>query len=338
MEKLGKIAVLVSAIAVFGSMSAHAQEVAYALPRTTFSIEVEAVQEHFYAGPYAGFAQKLLNMKVSSADAVSATLTRTVIKPCIEADPSAWLTSDADNALLTSFAAQGLIIYKGGPQKEGEWLYPVPGTPSFNSALTTEPEKTVTEIVFQEVQTDTGMVSVPVEHKALVEKTLEDKAEAAAEMILLLRKDRLDIVTGNTDATYYGNSMEVALAEISRMEKEYMALFEGYTVKKSFKAIFEVTPSAEDHVYKYPAFRLREDGFTEDGVKGVPYYLELEPELSQAQPEDQSAQKKGKGSVIKYRIPVISKVTLTRDGEPVASARIPVYQFGKESQIIINTK
>lgn len=333
MEKLGRIAVLISAIAVFGSISAHAQEVAYALPRTSFTIEVQAVQEHFFAGPYAEFAQKLLNMKVSSDDAVSTTLTSAVIKPRIEADPSAWLTCEADNAALASLAAQGLIVYSGAVQKGGEWLFPTQSKPSFNGALTTDPEKTVTEIVFREVQTDTGMVTVPVEQKILVEKTLEDKATAAAEMVLQLRKDRLDIVTGNTDASYYGNSMEIALAEISRMEKEYMALFEGYTVKKGLKASFDVTPLAGDHVYKYLAFRLRNDGFTENGVKGVPYYLELEPELLPKQTEDPSAQKKGRVNVIKYRIPAITKVTLTCDGLPVASARVPVYQLGNENQI-----
>lgn len=333
MEKLGKIAVLISAITVFGSLSARAQEVVYALPRTGFTIEVEAVQEHFFAGPYAEFAQKLLNMKVSSADAVSTTLTSAVIKPRIEADPSAWLTCEADKTILASLAAQGLIVYKGAAQPVAEWVFPTPQKPSFNEALATDPEKSIKDIVYKKVQTDTGMVSVPVEHKILVEKTLEDKATAAAEMVLQLRKDRLDIVTGNTDASFYGNSMEIALAEISRLEKEYMALFEGYTVKKGLKASFDVTPLAGDHVYKYLAFRLRDDGFTENGVKGVPYYLELEPELLPKQTEDTSAQKKGRVNVIKYRIPALTKVSLTCDGLPVASARVPVYQLGNENQI-----
>ena len=32
--------------------------VSYALPQTTITIEVEAVREYFYAGPYAKYAQK----------------------------------------------------------------------------------------------------------------------------------------------------------------------------------------------------------------------------------------------------------------------------------------
>ena len=36
--------------------------VSYSLPQTTITIEVEAVREYFYAGPYAKFAQKYLGV------------------------------------------------------------------------------------------------------------------------------------------------------------------------------------------------------------------------------------------------------------------------------------
>ena len=42
--------------------------VSYALPQTTITLEVEAVRESFYAGPYAKFAQKYLGVNARQED------------------------------------------------------------------------------------------------------------------------------------------------------------------------------------------------------------------------------------------------------------------------------
>ena len=47
---------------------ALAQDVTYSLPFTSFTIEVDAVQEIHHAGPYAQFAKELLNMDVPASD------------------------------------------------------------------------------------------------------------------------------------------------------------------------------------------------------------------------------------------------------------------------------
>ena len=49
--------------------------VVYSLPSTTLSFEVEAVCEHFYAGPYAAYAAKYLGIDVRQKDEVSCRLT-----------------------------------------------------------------------------------------------------------------------------------------------------------------------------------------------------------------------------------------------------------------------
>lgn len=322
------------AIPAFGL---NAQEVTYVLPRTSFRIEVEAVQEQFFAGPYASFAEKLLNMVVDERDNTTTMLTSARIIPSVEADPSEVYTCDPENASFLSLSSQGLVSLRDKVDgDDGRWRFPTRGSHSFNSALVTEPDKPEIRIEYQEVQTDTGAVTIPIEHKVLVEKTLEDKATDAADMILQLRRERHDIVSGNTDANYYGNSMEVALRELDRMEREYRALFEGYTEKKTFRSSFEVIPVRGGN-QKYLAFRLRDDGFTDTGSSGTPYYLELEPEEPEG-PEDTAPQKKGKVVTISYRIPAVCRVKLTREGVPLVSTRALVYQLGKESMLIQNIK
>ena len=324
---------IITALLTLSVSSLKAQEVYYALPRTTFTVKVEARQESYFAGPYAAFAKQLLNMDVRSKDQVSTVITQASLAPATEADPSAWYTTDPENANLLALSAQGLVSFSEKPEGGLQtWRFPAKASASFNDALATDPEKQTIVIEYQEVQTDTGMVTMPIEQKVMVEKTLEDRACEAAEVILHLRKERMNIVTGNTDATFYGNSMEVALKEMDRLEKQYMALFEGYTVTKTFNGSFEIVPSAGSQNQRYLVFRLTEDGFADEGTHGVPYYLNLEPESPQQADEDQSNQRRGRTYALRYRIPMVFKVTLTQDSKPLLSARVPVYQLGRESQ------
>jgi hypothetical protein len=173
-----------------------------------------------------------------------------------------------------------------------------------------------------------------VEHKAIVAKSLEDKASDAADMILVLRRQRLDIATGNTDATYAGEAMAAALEELDRTEREYLALFRGYTVERTLTAHFEVRPLPSQRVQRYLAFRLTEDGPVSGGQEGTPYYVVLQPEALASVPEgEETERKKGKGAILHYRIPAVCEVRLTEDGMPLCEARIPIYQLGKESTL-----
>ena len=325
--------IIITALLTLSLSSLRAQEVYYALPRTTFTVQVEAQQESFFAGPYASFAKKLLNMEARQKDQVTTTVTKATLIPSTEADPSAWFTTDAENSTLLALSSQGLVSFSEKPEAGLQaWRFPGKASASFNGGLITDTEKPTIVIEYEDVQTDTGMVKVPIEHKVMEEKTLEDRASEAAEVILHLRKERMNIVTGNTDATFYGNSMEVALKEMDRLEKEYLALFEGYTVTKTFNGSFEIVPSAGASTQRYLVFRLLEDSFTTEGTRGVPYYLSLEPESSQPAADESASQRRGKTNPLRFRIPMICKVTFTQDTKPLVSARIPVYQLGRDSQ------
>ena len=324
---------IITALLSLGLSPLKAQEVYYALPRTTFTVQVEARQESFFAGPYAAFAERLLHIQARQKDQVTTVVSQARLIPSTEADPAAWYTTDAENAYLMALSAQGLVCFSEKPEAGLQaWRFPGKASASFNEGLATDPQKQNTIIEYQEVQTDTGMVTVPIEQKIMVEKTLEDRASEAADVILHLRRERMNIVTGNTDATFYGNSMEVALKEMDRLEKQYMALFEGYTVSKTFNASFEVVPSAGAQTQRYLVFRLTEDGFVTEGTQGVPYYLNLEPESALPADEDQSNQRRGRTNALRFRSPMVCNVTLTQDSKPLLAARVPVYQLGRESQ------
>ena len=316
--------------------SARAQEVSYALPATSVTVKVDVRQEAFFAGPYASFAKKMLNTSVRDKDMVTTEITRVELIPHTEADMDAWFTCDSESAALLSLSAQGLVSV-GGAEKGGgvSWRF-LPGlSGGFTGKGLTDPEKETMQIVYEAVQTDTAVIQVPVEHKVLVEKTLEDKASDAADMILSVRRDRHNIASGNTDASYSGEAMSAALKELDRIEKEYMSLFSGYSEVRKQSYTFEVTPSATVKNHRYLVFRLTDDGAVTEGVKGTPYYLELQPEGSL--PEETQDKRKVKGAV-RFRIPSVCKVTFSKDGVPMLQTRIPFYQLGRESVLYLQAK
>lgn len=314
--------------------AASAQEISYALPSTSVTVKVEIRQETFFAGPYAAFAKQMLNMSVNDQDAVTSEIVGIQLIPRVEADPKAWYTTEMESAALLALTSQGLVSMGGsGHDNHVAWRF-LPGlSADFSDKEIANTEKEATEIIYQKVQTDTAVVTIPVEHKVLVEKTLEDKASDAADMILALRKDRLNIATGNTDASYSGESMATALRELDRLEEEYLALFRGYSVIRKQFYTFEVVPSVSVKNHRYLVFRLTDEGPVTDGIKGTPYYLELHPE-GEIPAEESQNQRRVKGTV-RYRIPVTCRVDFTCDGKSMLSTRLPFYQLGAENLLYL---
>ena len=333
MENLVKKCLL-GVLAVLSGLGLSAQETSYSLPLTSVGVKVEVRLEQFHAGPYAAYASKLLNLTVREQDAVSAEVVRVELLPRVEADVNAVYTCDAESATLLSLSAQGLVSLGRKTLPEGlSWRFPAGLQEDFSTAGITGADKEVTRIVYERVQTDTADVRIPVEHRVTVAKTLEDKAAEAAEMVLSIRQERLNIAMGNTDASFSGSALSAALQELERLEKEYLTLFQGYTQVQTCQAVYEVIPEAGS--WRYPVFRLTNQGPVEEGVKGIPYYLELTPEGPDV--DDSAEKKKGKGMLVHYRIPRVCKVQFTKDGKPLLQTRIPIYQLGREA-VLNSTK
>ena len=81
------IGIFVAAAMVALPLTASAQKKAdpdgyltYSLPSTTLVLEVDAVQERFYAGPYAKYAEKYLGIKARQKDETAFQITQIRMK------------------------------------------------------------------------------------------------------------------------------------------------------------------------------------------------------------------------------------------------------------------
>ena len=306
--------------------------VIYSLPSTTLTFEVEAVCEDFYAGPYAKYASKYLGVEVRTEDEKTYQLTGVKMTPYIEADHSERYSLAVNKEIEATFlkmSATGLVsVSDGNFGEESVWRFPTAVRGDFadkgiNSNLTST-ETTL----YRSSNGSSEYNKVAVQQSVIVEKSVEKKAAETAAMILDLRKKKVQIVTGDTDATYSGEAMASAIEEITRLEKEYMSLFIGYSVFQEQKMRFDVVPEAGRESQKYIAFRLSDASglVSADDVSGKPVLLEIIPqEIAEA------AASSAKGPVIYYRVPAVCSVRLLNGSQVILQARTPIYQLGTTS-------
>lgn len=337
--------ILLTALLLISSTIANAQKkgedpqsyITYSLPMTTITLEVEAIQEKFYAGPYAKYAEKYLGIEARTESKDTYTLGEIEMIPCIEADPSVRVavnlgTSKNASANFLNFCSQGLIItsdsYTG---KEAQWRFPSAADNSeFASSGATSNLDSRTTTLYKSVKTASGLEKVPVQQTQVVEKSVERKAEETAAMIFRLRQKRLDIITGDTDATYSGEAMAAAIGEITRLEQEYLSLFIGKSLVDEQTVVFDVVPKAENGGNQmYIAFRLSDtQGLVPaSNMSGRPIVLELQQDGTQsAGVSEVAASAKGK---IYYRQPATMLVKLLDGQKLIMQSRVPVYQLGQ---------
>lgn len=311
--------------------------VSYSLPSTTISLTVDAVRESFHAGPYARFAGKYLGIEAQVSDAVRYHIEKISMTPLVEADHASRFMvpgfADVVEHPLMRLSSSGLVTVRDGNfGNELIWRFPAKNQGDFsgkglNSNLKSE-STTLFSVSKKQQQSS-------FQQKMTVEKSLDQKAKEAADMILGLREKRLQIVTGDTDATYSGEALGAAVDELDELEKEYLSLFVGYTEYSGQRVNFDVIPQKDRENQMYIAFRLSDaDGLMPaDYASGRPVVMKIIPDAlnEQSLPEKSKVRTPKNAVSLHYRIPATCTVNLMEGTKLLLQARVPVYQLGIES-------
>ena len=316
----------------------------YSLPMTTITLEVEAVQEKFYAGPYAKYAEKYLGIKPRQNDETTFQLTEIKMVPYIEADQNRRYSLNVKkgniDATFLKLSSAGLISFSDANfGEESIWRFPTRTQGDFSSKGVTSNLTSESTTLYRNEKKESAYNKVSIQQDMIVEKTPEKRAAETADMILKIRQQRLQIVTGDTDATYSGEAMGAAIAELTRLEKEYMTLFVGYSEYQTQRMTFEVIPDASRESQMYIAFRLSDTGglVAAENLSGKPIVMEIVPQTF-AEPEVTAEldAKSVKPVEAFYRIPANCTVKLIDSGNVIMQTRFPIYQLGRESSLPVN--
>ena len=349
MKNIIKSILLVMAVSVSTNMAAQTNSdpqgaLTYCLPSTTITLEVTALQENFYAGPYAEYAEKYLGVKAATSDASTIRITDIKLTPYVEADLNArysvMMEKGKLDASFLKLSASGLVSFADAmTERQTAWRFPLPSSGDFSGKGVTSNLTSEATILFKNEKKAASYNKVSVQQNMIVAKTLEQKASETADMILNLRQQRLDIVTGESDATYSGEAMAAAIEELTRLEEEYMTLFFGYTETRTQKMNFDIIPEAGRESQKYRAFRISDTAglLPADNLSGKPVIIEFIPQVIKAVEGQNDGQPKKKSQVMAYyRIPAVCTVRLFEGAEMLLQTRVPVYQLGVEASFPVN--
>lgn len=316
--------------------------VIYSLPSTVLMLKVEAQKETFIAGPYAQYAQKYLGSSARTKNEVTYSLSSIEVIPCIEADQNARCMARISGAAAAtnflSMSSQGLIALPDSHNgRSGSWRFPsIAGSDQFDGKDLSGNLTSTTATLYKTVQTEEGFRRVAVQQSQVVEKSLEKKAAETAQAIFDLRKNRVQIITGDTDATFSGEALGAAIDEITRLEQEYMSLFYGITETSPQTMNFDVIPTADNESQMYVAFRISDESglVPANDMSGRPVVLQLDVDKeSQGEPSAAGVDQK----MLYYRIPATATLRILDGSQMLLQTRVPVYQLGSTASIPVST-
>ena len=303
--------------------------IVYSLPITILHFVVDAECESFIAGPYARYAQKYLGTAAREEDGTFYKLKSVEIIPYIEADPAVNIalnigSSKNASANFLEMTNQGLLIWSdsyGGKSEKMRF-------PNMNDASVFDRSASSSNLTSEQttLYRTVGTERIAVNQSQVVEKSPERRAEEAANMIFNLRAKKMDIITGETDATFSGEALKAAVEEMNKLEEEYLSLFLGKSDVTAQRLSFDVVPT-ENERQMYIAFRISETQglLPSDNLSGRPIVLELIADEKQTAVNMETTSAKGR---VLYRKPLMMRTRLSDGQTVIMQARVPIYQLG----------
>jgi hypothetical protein len=169
--------------------------------------------------------------------------------------------------------------------------------------------------------------------------TTDQLAERAAKRLMEMREGKHLILTG--EANVFPQS-DAAIVEMNRLEKEYMELFTGKTIKQKVVYTYQVIPNRDTDNKPRVLFQFSDlTGPSNGNMQGSnSVNLEIVPEqkmkdlaLIKKQHTEPTTQSYDK---LYYRVPDVVNLKISMGSEVLLNSRKLVYQFGEVVQLPAN--
>lgn len=328
-----------------------AEGIFYALPRNVVTIDIEVEEVRFIAGPYASYASKYLGIK----DALLNTTTNfelsdIKINTYSEPDPDQYYFVDLSNyggykakSMMMSMSKSGLIqdlnansdLQLEKEKREHNAKSEIDYSETFKYFAGANLVEKIDTIVEQVILDSTTVERMHLK-RSLVEKSIEQKAKEASELLMKIKAQRFDIITGAQEVAYSGETVAYMSEELAKMEQEYMKLFTGIVQRETLKFRYYYLP--ESHVFSasIPLFKFSKflGIVKETNSEGQMVYIHVDRARTTSTlekfvnytDEEQNSKKVDKG--LFYRIPETAKFTIKEGDELKAEASFLISQFG----------
>ncbi len=323
-------------VAPYKTGETPAGKVLYAMPRTSLVVRVTAVKTVYVPGPFRAYAEKYLGIKPYVTKASTRwSLLSAELSSFKEPDPEKYFVISTDGLLAQNalvMTRSGLLLDMAALPEQEAPAYQVSseepdGKPYFTDLSVKRNFFEKEDTVYRTMLQDTGFVRVPVVRKSYEKKTLEQKAEEAANFIIKIRKRRFKLMAGQYDVYPKDEALEFAVKEMTRLENEYLALFTGKKVSQKWYYRFLYTPADASKQPVLFKFSPQTGVCHSSGCEGIPVYLQYnvpQQEITGLQASEKSVLR----DTLVYRIPVLTDVRLVFNDRVLAQKHLLIYQFG----------
>ena len=324
----------------------------YALPKTAIKVVVTVKKTENKKGPYAEYAAKYLDLdNVILNDYSSYEITGMQLTPVAVPDPANYYfveindkVSKEGKSMLLSLSQSGLILgldNSFGTKDIKEMIAKSKGSgDAYDNLFSYFAETNLyekTDTIIRKVVVDTAVIIKKYFEHRWIEKSNEQKAVEAANMISKIRENRFNLLTGYQEVAYDAGALIYMDKELQTMEKDYLSLFTGITFEEEFSYSFTVVPDENDETGKLPVFNFsNRTGVSEPtGGGGEKVYLEFQRSGdTKVLAGKVGASSEGQGFY--YRIPERTGVKVEVSKDIVVRKDFYISQFGVVSSLPSN--
>ena len=309
----------------------------YALPRTVISVDIEYDKIVGKQGPFYDLRFKYLGLEEGlKEDFTSWSMNNIKLSSYQEIDPEEYyVVSGIISSNFLSLSKSGLVLsVESGAFGEGINKFDpfVEDEVFFTDLSVKRNVEVLIDTASKMVFVDTAFIRVPyVEMKSRF-KTLDEKAEEAANFIIKIRKRRFKLLSGQYDVFPEGVALEYAVKELTKLENEYLALFVGKTVRYKYSRSVEVIPESGLEEQTYPLFSFSHtDGLMPDEIPDgnqVSLNIRSLGTTRLLEQYEYRSDSLSPGGLI-YRVPEVTQVEVLTGEGALYSKKLLIYQLGK---------
>ncbi len=311
----------------------------YALPQTTFKVTVDVVKTRTIRGPYYRFAEKYLSIRdVPDRNSTSWRIDRINLKSIEEADPDQMylvrqVSGEQDLSTLLKMSQQGLIYdfnvgrylearrFIGAPADRYEGLVYTDLTERANIVMSIDTS-------YKSIKIDSTFIKVPVTKQQLIVKTIDEKAQEAAKVILKIRRKRVNVLTGKGAIPV----SDAGIQRLDELEEEYLTLFIGKNIEERKRFTLYVTPTAGEVFEHEELFEFSSNrGILSqhlDNSEVVSLTIKRQREVEGLNNYGLGNQLPMQTNALYYRVPDRAEVQINIGDDILLMERVSVYQYG----------
>lgn len=326
----------------------------YYLPKNVLQVKLDIIRTAYQCGPYNRFAKKLLGIDNQYTEhttiwKISGLQIETYAVPDT-ANIYLIYNNCGNNASSFNFSDDGILLSVNSKpdsfnNKKQDLIQNLVPDAKQHHLFTDLSLKKIqinrSDTVYKKVRRDSGFVKVPEVNVKIVNKNLEEKAEEIATQIFTIREEKINILTGDYNASINGQAVKAIIEEFDKIEEKFIALFTTIISQDTISYTFKYSPDSKKVNSQILCYFSESAGISIKSDVGLsPVIIDVlknNGNKSVAEVISGKMKKQERKQGLYYRIPEYADARILYKDVVIASKKLLISQFGSVMSLPQNT-